>query len=174
MKRRIGVAGLVIVTLCVTGCAGNGDPPGSRAGGDPTAIRSGSARPTPGGTSVPGTSTSAPAPEADTVLVAFTESGGIDGRHNSLVVYGDGRYVAVTPKRKNRSGRMKPGDLAELRAALEEVDFSRLPSRPTGPIVFDGITRVIVHDGHTAVDNGGTSSAGAALAEVYQALPPTP
>ncbi|MET8331484.1 hypothetical protein [Streptomyces sp. NPDC005181] len=173
MTRMIGVAGLVIVTLCVTGCAGNGDPPESRAGGNPTATGSDSVRPTPGGTPAPSTSTSAPAPGRDTVLVIFTESGGIDGRHNSLVVYGDGRYLVVTPKRKSRSGRMKPGDLAELRTALEEVDFSGLPSRPTGPTVFDGITRVIVHDGHTAVDNGGTLSAGA-LTEVYQALPPIP
>lgn len=51
---------------------------------------------------------------------------------------------------------MKPGDLAELRVALEEVDCSGLPSRPTGPTVFDGITRVIVHDVHTAVDDDGT------------------
>ncbi|WP_411087328.1 hypothetical protein [Streptomyces sp. 061-3] len=173
MKHMMGVTGLVIVTLCVTGCAGNGDPPESRAGGTPSATRSDSARTTPGATPAPGTSASAPALEPDAILVAFTESGGIDGRHNSLVVYGDGRYVAVTPKRKNRPGRMKPGDLAELRAALEEVDFSGLPSRPTGPPVFDGITRVIVHDGHTAVDSGGGSAAGA-LAAVYQALPPMP
>ncbi|MFF3123796.1 hypothetical protein ACFVRD_15880 [Streptomyces sp. NPDC057908] len=173
MKRMMGVTGLAIVTLCVTGCSGNGNPPENRASESPTEARSDPARSTPGGTPAPATSTSAPAPEPDTVLVTFTESGGIDGRHNSLVIYGDGRYLAVTPKRKNRSGRMKSGDLAELRAALDEVDFSRLPSRPTGPTVFDGITRVIVHDGHTAVDNGGVSSAGA-LAEVYKALPPIP
>ncbi|MFE4337056.1 hypothetical protein ACFRQM_49410 [Streptomyces sp. NPDC056831] len=173
MKRMMVVTGMAIVTLCVTGCAGNGDPPENRASGSPTEVRPDSARSTPGATPAPSTSTSAPSPEPDTVLVTFTESGGIDGRHNSLVIDSDGRYLAVTPKRKNRSGRMKSGELAELRAALDEVDFSRLPSRPTGPTVFDGITRLIVHDGHTSVDNGGMSSAGA-LAEVYKALPPIP
>ncbi|WP_328886028.1 hypothetical protein [Streptomyces sp. NBC_00316] len=45
----------------------------------------------------PAPSTSTSAPDPDTVLVTFTESGGIDGRHNSLVVYGDGGYLVVTP-----------------------------------------------------------------------------
>ncbi|MFC5805688.1 hypothetical protein [Streptomyces formicae] len=125
---------------------------------------------TPPAASPPATTLPAVTPDADSVLVTFTESGGIDGRHHSIVVYADGRYLRVAPGAKNRPGRMKPADLAELRAALDDVDFSRLPSRPTGPPVFDGITRVLVHDGHTSVDVGTDTPVD--LAEVYEALPP--
>lgn len=42
MKRMTGTAGPAIVTLCVTGCVENGDPPERRGDGNPAASRSGS------------------------------------------------------------------------------------------------------------------------------------
>ncbi|MFD9217417.1 hypothetical protein ACFVY9_30815 [Streptomyces sp. NPDC059544] len=179
MGRKVGAAALLLVLVCVTGCGG-GDGGGetdsrpSGTGVPATPTRSeppATSAPEPPATSGPPASTpSATRPAEASALVTFTESGGIDGRHDSVVVYDDGTYVLVAPGRKNRPGRMSPAALAELRTALDELDFSRLPTRPTGPPIMDGLTRVLVHDGHTSVDDG--TDIPADLAAVYDALPP--
>ncbi|MFG3308760.1 hypothetical protein [Streptomyces wuyuanensis] len=179
--RRKGVgAALLLVLVCVTGCGGgdgatdtgpSGSGPGPSA--EPTRPRPSSPRPTtdPPATGTPPAATpSATTPAEVSALVTLTESGGIDGRHDSVVVYGDGTYLRVAPGRKDRPGRMTPAALAQLRKALDGVDFSRLPTRPTGPPIMDGLTRVLVHDGHTSVDDG--TDIPADLAAVYDALPP--
>ncbi|MEI5006016.1 hypothetical protein RB196_00370 [Streptomyces sp. PmtA] len=179
MGRKVGAAALLLVLVCVTGCGG-GDGGGetdsrpSGTGVPATPTRSeppATSAPEPPVTSGPPAATpSATTPAEASALVTFTESGGIDGRHDSVVVYDDGTYVLVAPGRKNRPGRMSPAALAELRTALDELDFSRLPTRPTGPPIMDGLTRVLVHDGHTSVDDG--TDIPADLAAVYDALPP--
>ncbi|MFJ6633044.1 hypothetical protein ACIQMR_16885 [Streptomyces sp. NPDC091376] len=173
LRRIVRGAGLLAVLMTMTSCVTDG---GDAAEPRPATRSSSSAPAATAGTPLPGTPapgpTSDPAttPDPHSVLLTFTESGGIDGRHNSLVVYEDGRFLRVAPRSPDRPGRMTPAGLAALRAALDDVDFSRLPSRPTGPPVMDGLTRVVVHDGHTAVDDG--TDTPAALAGVYEALPP--
>ncbi|MEU3303533.1 hypothetical protein ABZ729_27525 [Streptomyces sp. NPDC006678] len=179
MPRRIVCgAGLLAVLMTMTSCATDGgdaaeSSPSTRSGSSAPAAITGTpvpSTPVPGTPAPSPTSDPATTPDTHSVLVTFTESGGIDGRHNSLVVYEDGRFLRVAPRSPDRPGRMTPADLAALRAALDDVDFSRLRSRPTGPPVMDGLTRVVVHDGHTAVDDG--TDTPAALADVYAALPP--
>lgn len=175
MRWKAGGAALLLVLVCVTGCGGGDDGAvESRPSG--TATPTGAERPAPSApvppatSGPPGSTPSATTPDRASALATLTESGGIDGRHRSVVVYDDGTYLLVAPGRKSRPGRMAPAALAELRTALDEVDFSRLPTRPTGPPVMDGLTRVLVHDGRTSVDDG--TDIPADLAAVYDALPP--
>ncbi|MFD9975473.1 hypothetical protein ACFWZR_14470 [Streptomyces sp. NPDC059017] len=175
MGRKAGGAALLLVLVCVTGCGGADDravePRPSGTGTPAGAERPAPSAPVPPATSGPPRPTpSATTPDRASALVTLTESGGIDGRHHSVVVHDDGTYLLVAPGKKNRPGRMTPAALAELRAALGEVDFSRLPTRPTGPPVMDGLTRVLVHNGRTYVDDG--TDIPADLAAVYDALPP--
>ncbi|TLQ43439.1 hypothetical protein [Streptomyces marianii] len=174
MRRKSGGAALLLVLVCVTGCGGVDDGADSRPDGTAAPARPEQPAPSapvpPATSGAPATTPSATTPDRASALVTLTESGGIDGRHRSIVVYDDGTYLLVAPGKENRPGRMAPAALAELRTALDEVDFSRLPTRPTGPPVMDGLTRVLVHDGRTSVDDG--TDIPADLAAVYDALPP--
>ncbi|MDI9888303.1 hypothetical protein QMZ92_29020 [Streptomyces sp. HNM0645] len=169
MRRKAGGTALLLVLVFVCGCGGVDDETDPRPDGTATPARS--EQPAPSAPVPPSATTpSATTPDRASALVTLTESGGIDGRHHSIVVYDDGTYLLVAPGKRNRPGRMAPAALAELRTALDEVDFSRLPTRPTGPPVMDGLTRVLVHDGRTSVDDG--TDIPADLAAVYDALPP--
>ncbi|MFI1465928.1 hypothetical protein [Streptomyces wuyuanensis] len=179
MTRKAVGAALLLVLVSVTGCGGGDrttDTRPSGSGPGPSAGPTRSQPPSPSPTEPPATGTlpaatpSLTTPDEVSALVTLTESGGIDGRHDSVVVYDDGTYLRVAPGRKDRPGRMTPAALSKLRKALDGVDFSRLPTRPTGPPIMDGLTRVLVHDGHTSVDDG--TDIPADLAAVYDAMPP--
>ncbi|MER5885490.1 hypothetical protein ABT160_16800 [Streptomyces sp. NPDC001941] len=190
-RKAYGTASALLLTLAVsvTGCSGTGGTASGRTGSDsPSATATGSpsgapatpstAAPTAPPSTSPSTSATAgptaPPPtgpgDSRQVLVTLTERGGFAGRNDSVVVYGDGRYLRSSPRTRHRPGRMSDDGLARLRASLARLDFSRLPGRPTGPPVADGLTRVLVHDGHTAVDDG--TATPPELAAVYAALPP--
>ncbi|WP_434596409.1 hypothetical protein [Streptomyces sp. A5-4] len=187
MRRSVcgAVAGtMMIATLSLTGC-GSGDGRGSdagtsesapspsvgRSGGDQT----GTSAPPPTGAPTPSASTpsapSTPAP-ANERLVTVTVSGGFDGRHQSTLVNGDGSYRMLShrPERPEHTGRMKPAELAELRTALAEADFAKLPRlNVADQPIADGLTTAVVHRGHEVVTDGSKPVPG--LDRVIAALP---
>ncbi|MFI0982436.1 hypothetical protein ACH4SP_36190 [Streptomyces sp. NPDC021093] len=88
-------------------------------------------------------------------LVAGTLSGGIDGRHRSVVVNDDGSYTALDRKKPPKTGRMAPAELAELRAALADSDFATLPRvSVASPPIADGIATAVVYQGREVVTDG--------------------
>ncbi|MFI1395026.1 protealysin inhibitor emfourin [Streptomyces sp. NPDC020681] len=152
--RRVGAgAGLALAGLLVAGCGGAG-------GGDGEAPKS-----TPSSSAA----TRSASPAAAQPLVEMTVTGGIAGVHNRLLVRADGSYSTTTKTGAGRTGRMTPAELAELRRALEDADFARLPRNPTGSPIADGFTYEISYAGHTVT----TSDPGLlpALRDVLAALP---
>jgi hypothetical protein len=62
------------------------------------------------------------------MLVQFGRQGGFAGVSDELVVRQDGSFTLVrTRPAVNRSGRLTPPDLAELRRVLREANFGALP-----------------------------------------------
>ncbi|MFD5099070.1 hypothetical protein [Streptomyces albidochromogenes] len=99
-----------------------------------------------------------------------TVTGGIDGRHQSVLVNADGSYTTLSGAKEVGRGKMKPAEFAELRKALAESDFTKLPrinmsSRP----IADGLTTAVVHAGHEVVTDG--SKPVPALDRIITALP---
>ncbi|MEU8437518.1 hypothetical protein AB0F18_32405 [Streptomyces sp. NPDC029216] len=82
-------------------------------------------------------------------LLRVTRSGGFAGRTRTLVVNGDGSWSLVGEQDKDlRKGRLDPAGLEDLRTALREADFARLPRTATAdPPVYDGFTYTFVHAG---------------------------
>ncbi|MFJ6695539.1 hypothetical protein ACIQM4_05660 [Streptomyces sp. NPDC091272] len=182
---RVGAAGtgaMVVAALCgllLAGCGegaaggpATGKPSGpevsvSDSGNGPSGAASPSTVPpapastppsAPPSTEVPPSVDPAPSasvPAQTRRLVAATVSGGIDGRHRSVLVNSDGTYTTLDRKKPPRSGRMRPAQLAELRAALAASDFAKLPrvSRADPP-VMDGVTTAIIYDGHEVATDG--------------------
>lgn len=67
--------------------------------------------------------------------LAVRKSGGLLFRSRELVLYPDGRAVSVTigggqPARMGPPDTLPPQQLAALRRALAQLDFSRLPAGP--------------------------------------------
>ena len=132
--------------------------------------------PVSGGTRAPGATSPVATPpkdepRADEVLIEVNVSGGLAGVANQLLVYGDGRYTVrqgVTSPR-TRKGRMKPTELAELRAALESPAYAAVPARVEGGVVHDGFQYVVSHDHRVVV--AGDGGRPAALDRVFAALP---
>ncbi|MEU8678773.1 hypothetical protein [Streptomyces sp. NPDC048560] len=108
---------------------------------------------------------------ADDLLVVVTVSGGIDGRHRSVLIDGDGSYATLSRGEPEGKGRMKPAELAALRAALAESEFATLPrvNLAEQPIP-DGLTTAVVYQGHEVVTDGSKPLPG--LDRVIAALPP--
>ncbi|GGZ84762.1 hypothetical protein GCM10010329_00180 [Streptomyces spiroverticillatus] len=87
--------------------------------------------------------------------MAATASGGIDGRHRSVLVSTDGSYTTIDRKKPPKSGRMSPKDLAELKDALADSDFAKLPRvSMADPPVMDGITTAVIYQGHEVATDG--------------------
>ncbi|MGW7413627.1 hypothetical protein [Streptomyces sp. NPDC054863] len=180
MRSRRSAGAIAAAVLCggllLTGCndkpgggAGAGTPsapgsasaPGSTAGSSATpSAGSPSGAPTDRTPPTPPPPSSDPAPSASVPanaprLVAATVSGGIDGRHRSVLVNDDGSYTVLDRKKPPQTGRMTPAELAELRAALRDSDFAKLPRvSVASPPIADGIATAVIHQGHEVVTDG--------------------
>ncbi|WP_282693354.1 hypothetical protein [Streptomyces sp. CC208A] len=124
--------------------------------------------PPAGGTSTPGTGATAE-PRAGGVLVEVVVNGGFAGVNNQLVVYEDGGWTVRSGTGTPRTGRMTAAGLAELRAALQDPAYARVPDRPTGPTVADGFQYFVTHDHRLVVADDGDRPP--ALQRVFDALP---
>ncbi|MET9374563.1 hypothetical protein ABZX98_10490 [Streptomyces sp. NPDC002992] len=183
MVRRRRYAGLwaasavLIPVMTVAGCGGQGEPPPpvtTQGSG-----QDGSARPTPTGTGgaplppVPtgpdGTVKNDGDPRPHEVLVEVNVNGGLAGVRNHLIVHHDGSYTTRSGTKPPRTGRMTPAELAELRAALEDPAYGKVPARPSGKPVQDGFMYVISYDHRVVVATDGERPA--ALQRVFAALP---
>ncbi|MFF1508972.1 hypothetical protein [Streptomyces sp. NPDC058326] len=155
-------------------------PPGPATSATPPSPATPAPRPTP-----TGPSTSPPAPTAPTtptgstppsaeprgqeVLVEVVVSGGLAGVRNQLVVRYDGTWTSRSGTEPPRTGRMTPAEAAELRAALEDPAYARVPTRPTGAPVPDGFQYSVTHRHRLVVAGDGERPP--ALQRVFAALP---
>ncbi|MEU9298180.1 hypothetical protein [Streptomyces sp. NPDC048266] len=180
-------AALAVGGVGATGCGPETSPaPGGPASSTDAPSAPGTPAPstgapsTPGGTpSAPGTpdpSTSPPGtrspsrePQAQEVLVEVVVNGGLAGVRNQLVVHHDGSWTSRSGTKPPRTGRMTPAETAELRAALEDPAYARVPSRPTGDPVTDGFQYLITYRHRLVVAGDGERPP--ALQRVFAALP---
>lgn len=130
----------------------------------------------PGTPSTPGTpsgtaSPTAPReePQPGEVLVEVVVNGGLAGVRNRLVVHDDGSWTSQSGSKPPRTGRQTPAEVAELRAALEDPAYARVPARPTGSPVADGFQYFITYRHHLVVAGDGERPP--ALQRVFAALP---
>ncbi|MFJ2934568.1 hypothetical protein ACIO8G_17585 [Streptomyces sp. NPDC087219] len=122
----------------------------------------------PAATTAPGTPT-ATDPHPAEVLVEVVVNGGLAGVRNKLVVHYDGSWTSRSGTKPPRTGRQTPAEAAELRAALEDPAYARVPERPTGDPVFDGFQYYVTHRHRLVVTGDGERPA--ALQRVFAALP---
>ncbi|MFB9603542.1 hypothetical protein ACFFTQ_11205 [Streptomyces roseofulvus] len=108
-------------------------------------------------------------PRSGAVLVEVGVSGGFAGVDNRLVVREDGSWTVRSGNGEPRTGRMTAADLAELRAALDDPAYARVPEQPTGPPVADGFRYAVTYHDRTVVAGDGDRPA--ALQRVFDALP---
>ncbi|MFD9033371.1 hypothetical protein ACFVZW_19790 [Streptomyces sp. NPDC059567] len=170
---RIRAASVVLLpVLAVAGCGGQDTPK------PPVATQDGTTKPVPtgtGGTAPPvptssdGTVTKNKEHGPREVLVTVNVSGGLAGVDNQLTVHYDGSYTTRSGTESPRSGRMTPAEVAELRGALEDPAYAKVPARPSGEPVHDGFTYVVTYDYRVVVSADGDRSA--ALQRVLSALP---
>ncbi|WP_433545698.1 hypothetical protein ACQPZG_11445 [Streptomyces sp. CA-294286] len=155
---------------------GNGAPPSPTA--SPSAPPSQPGSPPPSGTpppsgSPPPSGTPSPPPSVPgkgRLLVTATVSGGIDGRHRSVLVHADGSYTTLDRSKGADKGRMRPAALTELRDALAASDFASLPRMSVAdPPVADGIMTAVAYRGREVVTDGTRKVPG--LDRVIAALP---
>ncbi|MFE1349222.1 hypothetical protein [Streptomyces sp. NPDC058757] len=163
--RAWGAVPLVVAAL-VVGVGGCADADGPAAGGGGgTASTAG-----PAGTgTAPGTEGTTADPRSGAVLVEVGVSGGFAGVDNRLVVREDGSWTLTSRGGEPRTGRMGAEELAELRAALEDPAYARVPERPGGRPVADGFRYAVTHHDRTVVAGDGERPA--ALQRVFDALP---
>jgi hypothetical protein len=168
MRRGAAMATAVLCGLLVAGCGGAGAPgtgagTGKTPGGGSSWSRDGGGTPSAPATPQPSATpppASAPPPTHSLPpqgkrLVAATVSGGIDGRHRSVLVNEDGTYTVLDRKKPPKKARMPADRLAELRSALAESDFARLPRISVAdPPVMDGIMTAVIYRGHEVATDG--------------------
>lgn len=142
------------LVLGVGGCADADAPPAPDGGNSATS---------------PTAPAAATEPRSGAVLVEVTVSGGFAGVDNRLVVREDGSWTLRSRDKEPRTGRMDADGLAELRAALEDPAYARVPERPSGRPVADGFQYTVTHDDRTVV--AGDDERPAALQRVFDALP---
>ncbi|MEU7110976.1 hypothetical protein [Streptomyces sp. NPDC046182] len=173
-KARLWAASAALVpALALTGCGDQGTSPG------PVAAQEETAQPTPprtGDVSVPpvptgtdGTVKNNHEPGPREVLVEVNVNGGLAGVRNQLIVHYDGSYTTRSGTESPRSGRMTAAEVAELRAALEDPAYAKVPTRPTGEPVRDGFQYVFTHRYRVVVAADGERPP--ALQRVFSALP---
>ncbi|MFJ5834227.1 hypothetical protein [Streptomyces sp. NPDC093089] len=119
--------------------------------------------PTPAPTTPPQT------PHPGDVLVEVVVTGGFAGVHNRLVVRYDGTWTSTSGTKPPRTGHMAPAATAELRAALEDPAYARVPARPTGNPIPDGFEYRVTHRHRLVVAGDGERPP--ALQRVFAALP---
>ncbi|MCT4354457.1 hypothetical protein M5362_15095 [Streptomyces sp. Je 1-79] len=173
-RRQAGLwaAAVLLSAAALAGCGDQGTPP-------PVATQEGTAKPTPagtGGVSVPpvptgadGTVKNGHEPGPREVLVEVNVSGGLAGVRNQLIVRYDGSYTTRSGTKPPRTGRMTAAEVAELRAALEDPAYAKVPTRPTGKPVQDGFQYVFTHRYRVVVAADGERPP--ALRRVFEALP---
>ncbi|MFE1380600.1 hypothetical protein ACFW6S_16820 [Streptomyces sp. NPDC058740] len=154
---RYGAAAVLAAVVAVTGC---NQAPATPSG--PTAT----APPAPT-TTAPPTGSAEPAPQE--VLVEVVVNGGLAGVDNKLVVQYDGAYTTRSGTKPPRSGRMTRAEVAELRAALEDPAYAKVPDRPTGAPIADGFQYYVTYAHHLVVAGDGERPP--ALDRVFKALP---
>lgn len=174
---------LLLVGVLVGGTSGCG-PETPPAPGGPPSRTSGPAEPgatatttpppdattAPGSSSPPATPGTSPAdPHPAEVLVEVVVNGGLAGVRNTLVVHYDGSWTSRSGTKAPRTGRQTPAEAAELRAALEDPAYARVPERPTGGPVFDGFQYYVTYRHRLVVSGDGERPA--ALQRVFAALP---
>ncbi|MFJ3581027.1 hypothetical protein ACIPPS_02155 [Streptomyces sp. NPDC090127] len=103
------------------------------------------------------------------VLVEVVVNGGLAGVRNQLIVHYDGGYTSRSGTESPRGGRMTGAEVAELRAALEDPAYAKVPARPSGPPVADGFQYVFTHRYRVVVAGDGARPP--ALQRVFEALP---
>lgn len=96
-------------------------------------------------------------------------NGGLAGVRNQLVVHYDGSWTSRSGTKAPRTGRMTPVEAAELRAALEDPAYARVPARPTGDPVPDGFQYSLTYRHRLVV--AGEGERPPALQRVFAALP---
>ncbi|MEU1862119.1 hypothetical protein [Streptomyces gardneri] len=122
-----------------------------------------SASPTSTSTAPPGE------PRPGEVLVEVVVNGGFAGVSNQLVVHYDGSWTSRSGTRPPRTGQQTPAEAAELRAALEDPAYARVPNRPTGSPIADGFQYFITYRHRLVVSGDGERPP--ALQRVFAALP---
>ncbi|MET9345379.1 hypothetical protein [Streptomyces termitum] len=133
------------------------------------AAADGPAAPAPG-TSGTGTDAGGTAePRASAALVEVAVSGGFAGVDNRLAVAEDGSWTSRSRSGEVRTGRMTAGELAALRAALEDPAYARVPEEPSGRTVADGFRYTVTYHDRAVV--AGDDGRPAALQRVFDALP---
>ncbi|MEU4077369.1 hypothetical protein [Streptomyces venezuelae] len=178
---------------CGTGAAptGGGTATGTSRTASPATPTSGT--PSPGtatsgtaspGTASPGTATSPGAdgpasppaggtgtaePRPGEVLVEVVVNGGLAGVRNQLVILYDGSWTSRSGGKPPRTGRLTPAEAAELRAALEDPAYARVPERPAGGPVADGFQYFVTYRHRLVVAGDGERPP--ALRRVFAALP---
>ncbi|MDV5148349.1 hypothetical protein R1T08_30330 [Streptomyces sp. SBC-4] len=123
-------------------------------------------------TTAPTTTTTTPPrdePQPGEVLVEVVVNGGLAGVRNQLVVHYDGSWTSRSGTKPPRTGQQTPAEVAELRAALEDPAYARVPNRPTGSPIADGFQYFITYRHHLVVSGDGERPP--ALQRVFAALP---
>ncbi|MGA5062539.1 hypothetical protein ACPB9E_02000 [Streptomyces exfoliatus] len=108
-------------------------------------------------------------PQGQEVLVEVVVNGGLAGVRNQLVVHYDGTWTSRSGAKPPRTGRMTPAEAAELRAALEDPAYARVPGRPTGGPIPDGFQYFVTYRHRLVVADDGERPP--ALQRVFDALP---
>ncbi|MFG3348073.1 hypothetical protein ACGF1Z_23820 [Streptomyces sp. NPDC048018] len=162
--KRYGTAAVLAAVVALAGCsqAPAADPDDSGHSSPPAP-----SSPTPGPTATTGRPDE-PAPQE--VLVEVVVNGGLAGVRNKLVVQYDGTYTLRKGTRPPTSGRLTAAQVAELRAALEDPAYAKVPARPTGSQVADGFTYSVTYAHRLVVTQDGEDRP-AALERVFKALP---
>ncbi|MEU3185417.1 hypothetical protein ABZ707_14620 [Streptomyces sp. NPDC006923] len=157
MTRTGRAAGVALAAgLLLAACGGGGTDPSDSATRPAVSATA--------STTVPNTATTAPAEQGKSsdssppvvpprmeTLVTVTRSGGLAGRHDSVVVHSDGSYTTLVKGRTGTSGRMTAGELAELRAALSASGIERLPRVLFDRPAPDAYLYAITYRGHEVV-----------------------
>ncbi|MFF9067096.1 hypothetical protein ACF09E_17250 [Streptomyces sp. NPDC014891] len=110
-------------------------------------------------------------PQPTGVLVEVVVDGGLAGVRNKLVVQHDGSWSIRSGTEPPRTGRQTPAQAAELRAALADPAYARIPERPTGRPVPDGFQYRVTYRHRLVVAQDGEEERPAALRRVFAALP---
>ncbi|MFF9014826.1 hypothetical protein ACF09C_17890 [Streptomyces sp. NPDC014870] len=177
---RVTSSALVLVLVPVLTVAGCGDqdtpakPVVTQESVAPTSVPTTAAAPTtvpapPVPTGTDGTVRNDHEPGPREVLVEVNVNGGLAGVRNQLIVHYDGTYTTRSGTQSPRSGRMTAAEVAELRAALEDPAYAKVPTRPTGQPVADGFQYVFTHRYRVVV--AGEGERPPALQRVFEALP---
>ncbi|MET9721370.1 hypothetical protein [Streptomyces zaomyceticus] len=173
---------LLLVGVLVGGVSGCGPETPPAPGGPPSgvsgpAVPSSTGAPTapsdptaPGATTTPGTPETPTAdPRPNEVLVEVVVNGGLAGVRNRLVVHHDGSWTSRSGTKPPRTGQQTPAEAAELRAALEDPAYAKVPERPTGSPIADGFQYYVTYRHHLVVADDGDRPP--ALRRVFAALP---